>query len=160
MRILFIAFVLTATASEAIPQAISTNLPTDVQAKVQRLGCQIPEDQSIARGHFERADATNWAVLCSKEGTTVLVVFADGGPLGSTAIHRTFNGDGQRLTVRHVSAVDRRFILKHCSSARQKVAIIDHQGILDGFNRSVVHYYFQGRWIAFPVTDPDGLGFR
>ena len=132
-------------------QGAWARLPGDVRNEVQRLGCQIPEDQNIIRGQFERARATNWAVLCSQGRTRMLVVFWS-TKTGEANLYRTFDGDGQRLSVRRIATVNRRFILKYCSLAHGTLSRIEHDGILDQFNGSVVHYYNQGAWIDLPVT--------
>jgi hypothetical protein len=80
------------------------------------------------------------------------MVFWNGRALAPADLQKAYDGDGQRLAVRRIAAVDRGYILKHCPSARGKVPAIDHQGILDEFNGSVVHYYHQGAWVDLPVT--------
>jgi hypothetical protein len=132
-------------------QGAWSRLPGDVRTEVQRLGCQVPEGQNIIRGQFERARVSNWAVLCSQGRTSMLVVFWS-AKTGVANLYRTYDGDGQRLTARRIAAVDRRFILKNCSLASGTLSKIEHDGILDQFNGSVVHYYTQGTWVDLPVT--------
>jgi hypothetical protein len=148
------AVLLLATAARITngQQEASSRLPPDVQAEVQGLGCRVRDGQTIVRGQFERAGVTDWAVLCWKARTTKLMVFWNRKALRAAELQKTFDGDGQRLSVRRIVAVDRGYILKHCPGARGKVSAIDHQGILDEFNGSVVHFYHQGAWLDLPVA--------
>ena len=129
----------------------TAELPANLQAEVQRLGCQVPDAESVIRGQFERAGLTDWAVLCSKARTTTLLVFWNGKELGSSELLKTYDGDGQHLATRRIVAVDKKFIVKYCEGARGNVAAFNHQGVRDGFNGEVVHYYHQGKWLDLTV---------
>ena len=149
-RFIVLLLVIAGIVANAQQEAFS-RISAKLQAEVHRKGCQIQGGQSVIRGQFERAGVTDWAVLCQKGRTATLIVFWSGKEFEPAELMKTYDGDGQNLTVRHIVAVDRKFILKHCGGAPGKVPAIDHQGILDRFNGSVVHYYHQGAWIDLAV---------
>jgi hypothetical protein len=139
-------------------QGVDARLPTNLAAEVQRLGCTIPqrsesnEGLEVIRGDFGRKRITDWAVLCWRARVTTLLVFWSGSELGPAELWRTLDGDGQHLSIRRIRAVDKRYIVAHCQSPGDNLPPIDHQGILDGFDGSVVHYYYQGKWLHLTVT--------
>jgi hypothetical protein len=56
-------------------------LPAEVQQELSRRGCLIPQTyeaqrpENVIHGGFERPGSSDWAVLCSVEGTVSLLVF-------------------------------------------------------------------------------------
>jgi hypothetical protein len=83
---------------------------------------------------------------------TTLLVFLSGSESEPAEFWKTIDGDGQYLIPRRIKPVDKKYIAEHCHSADGKLPPIDHQGILDGFNGSVVHYYYQGKWLHLTVA--------
>lgn len=142
------------TGSAQGPEKRHAELPANLTTQLQRLGCVIPgrEGLNVIRGEFGRQRITDWAVLCWKARVTTLLVFWGGSALGPAELWKTFDGDGQHLSIRRILPVDKKYIVAHCQSANGKLPPIDHQGILDGFNDSVVHYYFQEKWLNLMVT--------
>lgn len=118
--------------------------------KVQQLGCAIPqhadnsEGLSAIRGEFAERRRADWAVLCRRGTATTLIVFWTGSEAGWWELWETIEGDGVRLVGRPIMPVGRTYILEHCQPIDGVFPPIDHQGILDGFNGSVVHYYYKG----------------
>jgi hypothetical protein len=106
---------------------------------------------NVVRGEFSGRRITDWAMLCSRGMVTTLVVFYGASESGPAEMWQTFQGDGQHLSIRRIMPVGKKYIAAHCQSADGKLPPIDHQGILDGFNDSVVHYYYQGKWLHLEV---------
>jgi hypothetical protein len=136
------------------PEEKHADLPANLTTEVQRLGCMIPEREglNVIRGEFGRQRITDWAVLCWRARVTTLLIFWGGSELGPAELWKTIDGDGQHLSSRRILPVDKKYIAAHCQSADGKLPPIDHQGILDGFHDSVVHYYYQGKWLHLMVT--------
>ena len=104
-----------------------------------------------------------WAVLCSVNNLTTLLVFRDdrdGAPMTlDTGEERGFlqGLGGDRIGYsRGIGAVNRDFIVRHYRAyGGPKPPPIDHDGIDDAFlgKASVVRYFYRGRWMALQGAD-------
>ena len=153
-RALLLLFAFDGIGAAQGPEKRDAELPANLTTQVQRLGCVIlgREGPNVIRGEFGQQRISDWAILCSKARVTTLLVFWGGSGLGPAELWKTFDGDGQHLSSRRILPVDKKYIAAHCESANGKLPLIDHQGILDGFNDSVVHYYYQGKWLHLMVA--------
>jgi hypothetical protein len=76
-----------------LPVSSFPELPLGIQDLLNRRGCTIPQTyeahhpENVVHASLEHAGSSDWAVLCSVEGTVSLLVFFDGG---------TKEGTGQR----------------------------------------------------------------
>ena len=67
-----------------LPVSTYPSLPAAVASELTRRGCLIPQTfeafgpENVIHGSFERAGASDWAVLCSVRGTVSLLVFFEG----------------------------------------------------------------------------------
>jgi hypothetical protein len=125
-------------------------LPARLVTKFQQLGCAKPENAGppAVRGAFTEKNITDWALLCQKGRAETLIVFGTGSQAPSWEIWKTFDGDGVALVGRRIEPVERRFIVEHCQpNDGAALPPIDHEGILDGFDGSIVHYYYRGHWL-------------
>ncbi len=131
-------------------------LPADLMTQFRQLGCTDEDLTSHhrlreIRGEFARPRVKDWGVLCRRGRVTTLLVFLIGSKSEPAEFFKTVDGDGQHLIGRSIKPVGKRFIAEHCQSDDGKLPPIDHQGILDGFGGTVVHYYYQGRWLHLNV---------
>ena len=133
------------------PRQASSDPPARLAAQMKLLGCQPREAQNVIQGKFGERKATDWAALCWGARVTTLVVFWSDPASNPAELQRTFDGDGQRLSIRRIVAVDKSFIVKRCKAPHGKLPRIDHQGILDTFSNPVVHYYQRGEWMDLSV---------
>lgn len=90
-------------------------------------------------------------MLCWKARVTTLIVFSHDSQVKPAELLETYDGDGKNLTVRRIITVDREYIADHCKRNGTSLPVIDHDGILDTFNRPIVHYCHQGKWLELPV---------
>ena len=69
-----------------LPVSSFPELPEKIAAQLETLGCMIPQTfqahrpENVVRGSLERAGSSDWAVLCSAEGTVKLMVFFESSP--------------------------------------------------------------------------------
>ena len=137
------------------PRGLNAALPAKLMTQVQKSGCNAGESRNrelqVVQGKFAGPRVDGWAVLCSRGRETTLLVFLSGSEPEPVEFWKTIAGDGQHLSIRSIKPVNRKFIAEHCQLADGKLPPIDHQGILDGFNGSVVHYYNQGKWLHLTV---------
>ena len=122
-----------------LPPAAFRELPKGLVRELQKLGCRIPQASGVAephnviRGEFAKTGQTDWAVLCSKDGVSTVLVFWNGRKRNPARITRSEDGD---VFTRQITAIGPKSI--------EKPPAIDHQGISDA---SVIHYYFRGKWL-------------
>jgi len=69
-----------------LPVSSFPELPEGVQELLSRRGCLIPQTyeahgpENVVHASLERADSSDWAVLCSAQGTVSLLVFFGSAP--------------------------------------------------------------------------------
>jgi hypothetical protein len=152
-----------------LPPSAFLQVPTEIRRELKRRGCTIPqvssskELQNVIKGEFIGKGRADWAVLCSLNGISRILIFtnaserepleiasrADAGSLQS--------GRGTAIEYsRAIEAVDREYILKHRRAYDgPEPPAIDHQGISDSFEgkASVVHYFYAGKWLELTGAD-------
>jgi len=75
----------TAYLIRRLPVSSFPELPASVVNVLNRRGCTIPQTyearrpENVVHASLEHAGSSDWAVLCSVEGTVSLLVFFDGG---------------------------------------------------------------------------------
>jgi len=138
------------------PNEIDAALPAKLITQVERLGCAPGETRNknslqVTQGEFAGRRVKGWAVLCWRARVTTLLVFLSASESEPVEFFKTVDGDGQHLIGRSIKPVGKTFIVEHCQSDNGTLPPIDHQGILDGFGGTVVHYYYQGQWLHLNV---------
>lgn len=134
-------------------------LPGKLARELQKQGCTIPQSSAVKqphnviRGEFAVTGQTDWAVLCSKEGASTLLVFWNGSKRNPARMARIEDGAG--LFSRRISPAGRATIVRRYRAGGPKPPPIDHQGIDDAFSESasVIHYYFRGKWLHLTGAD-------
>ena len=145
-------------------------LPRDIIRNLQARGCSIPQEfgnrkpHNVVSGEFITRGQRDWAVLCSRNRNSSILVFWGGSVHKVSAISRspdpgflqTIDGGGSIGFSRAIGAVGRDYILKHYHEyGGPKPPSIDHQGIEDAFVQkgSVLHYYHLGKWLELRGAD-------
>ena len=144
-------------------------LPGNIRQELERRGCTIPqvwEDRkphNVIRGEFTRNGQTDWAVLCSVNRVSSILIFRNGSEQNPSELAREadiekLQGVGADVIrySRAISSVGRHFILDHNRSyGGLKPPAIDHQGINDAFvgKASVVHYFHAAKWLQLTGAD-------
>lgn len=149
-----------------------TELPQKVIKELESIGCTIPQVYYLERrwnvihGEFAKKGQKDWAVLCSRNGVSSVLVFW-GGQVGegdcpneiASAEDKAFLqviGNGQIGFSRAISAVSKRFIESaHKAFGGLEPPPIDHEGIDDEFmdKASVVYYCYKGKWLQLQGSD-------
>ncbi len=66
---------------QRLPPSAFTTLPSSIRQTLERAGFTIPQTyqdstpQNVVHGHFRSMGQTDWAILCSKNRITSIVVF-------------------------------------------------------------------------------------
>lgn len=150
------------------PSAIP-KLPANIKGELERRGCTIPQEltgkkpQNVINGEFTRKGQIDWAVLCSVNQVSTILVFHNASEKNPSELAPESDidmlqdvGGGVRVYSRAISSVGGEYILSHYRAyGTSKPPTIDHQGINDIFvgKASVVHYFHAGRWIKLTGAD-------
>lgn len=144
-------------------------LPKDLSQNLELMGCTIPQPwrakkpANVIQGQFSKPGEIDWAVLCSKDRVSTILVFWNGSPQSSSEISEAPDiqylqdlGNNEIGFSRVISAVGEKEIAKYQSAlGGPKPPSIDHQGIEDSFEgkASVINYYFHGEWLKLTGAD-------
>lgn len=149
---------------------VFVELPGRVVRKLVSLRCTIPQlkgfsdRHNVISGNFRGTNQTDWAVLCSRERTSSIIVFWGGSPNSYSIIAaaadrgflQTIDGDGTIGFSRKITAINKPGILLYAREFRgPKPPPTNHQGIDDAFfeKASTIHYYFRGKWVQLQGAD-------
>ena len=148
---------------DAFPQ-----LPATVAKVLRSRKCTVPQPddtgaRNVIRGEFIARGEMGWALLCSVNESSTLLVFrndADEAPqaLATSEDRNYLQGlGGDKIGFSHeITAVDRAFILRHYRVyGGPPPPPIDHHGIDDAFlgKASATSYYHAGRWLQLRGAD-------
>lgn len=150
--------------------AAFTELPSPLQLELRRRGCTVPQPagstsrRNVVRGHFTTAAQTDWAVLCSRQRTSAILVFAGGAAARARELAaepdaqylQVVGGDGTIGYSRVLYAVTPEAMRRRgLSEPGGRPAVMDHDGIEDAFEgkASVVWYWVRDRWIRLAGAD-------
>ena len=152
-----------------LPPSAFTELPAAVLKQLEAQGCIVPQGfdrpapHNVIRGQFARKGQSDRAVLCSKKGSSTILVFW-GKPTkcrSELALTEDRNflqeiGNGRIGYSRMIASAGADYILEHHKRyGGPKPPPLDHQGIEDAFlgKASVVHYCYRGKWLRLTGAD-------
>ncbi len=144
-------------------------LPGNLRADLERRGCTIPQvpmidgRHNVIKGEFSKAGQTDWAVLCSIDRVSSILIFWNGSVLKPADIEKSADLDhlqgwgGDKIVYsRAITPVGTKYILEHYNAyGGEKPPSLDHQGIDDAFvgKASVVLYLYREKWLRLSGTD-------
>jgi hypothetical protein len=143
-----------------LPPTAFPGFPKDLVHELQRRGCMIPqtvpqdEKSNVIKGAFLKPGQTDWAVLCSKKGSTSLLMFWNGSATNSAELGKIAD-DPNRIFDWFIRPVGWKFIMNHYRAyGGPKPPPIDHYGIESGGEKaSSVMYFYHGKWITLQGAD-------
>ena len=144
-------------------------LPTNLVAELQRRGCTIPQVpmvdglHNVINGEFAKPGQTDWAVLCSVNRISSILVFWNGSEKNPAEVERGKDidllqgwGDDKIVYSRKISPVGNGYIMEHYAAyGGEKPPPLDHKGVDDAFygKASVVRYFNRGKWLRLTGAD-------
>ena len=144
-----------------LPPSAFPNLPLAFRKQLEARGCQIPQEafdggksaNNVIAGEFANKGQKDWAVLCSKGGSSSILVFwGKGTPcsseLRSSEDNSYLQGDGSGHFVysRKIRPVTEGQLQGYAD--RPPAGLMNHQGIEDSFSGkgSSVFSCIEGKW--------------
>jgi hypothetical protein len=151
------------------PSALSS-LPAAIRADLTRRGCTVPQTYmakapaNAIRGHFFGPSSDDWAVLCSRNRSSAILVYRQGqssraaefGHAADSGYLQTIDAERTVGFSRDISTASPEQIRKYQDRLpKPLLAAIDHDGIEDAFieKASQVRYFANGKWIVVPGAD-------
>lgn len=151
------------------PPSAFAELPAKIRSVLQSRGCQIPQTyelsgtHNVIRGQFATPGQSDWAVLCSKERISSILIFWNGSEAAPAEINSAPDSNymtplenGKVGFSRAISRVGKDFILAHFKAyGGPAPPPLDHDGINDEFleKGSTVHYFYRGEWLELTGSD-------
>lgn len=148
-------------------------LPKNIVQALEKRGCRIPQafadpnPHNAISGEFARIGQTDWAVLCSVNRVSSILIFWAGSVDNTSEIAKApdknllqrIDDKGNIGYSRAISPAGKDYIDKHYQAyadvGAPKPPPIDHEGIDDAFMEkgSRVHYFYGGKWMGLTGSD-------
>jgi hypothetical protein len=156
-----------------LPVSSFPELPASIADQLNQRGCLIPQTyearrpENVIHASLQRAGSSDWAVLCSAEGTVSLLVFfgskpspADGQPLvlastRETARLQAHDQSGVLGFNWGIDPISPPQVHEAQAGMAQRPPRLDHDALGDSVidHRTVYHFYSNGAWtlVAMPT---------
>jgi hypothetical protein len=152
-------------APDSFPQ-----LPPLVRSALKVRDCRVPQSftserpHNVVTGSFARAGQQDWAVLCSRQDSSSVLIFWGGAdaesptefPRAADAGYLQGVGEGRIGYSRLIAAASPARIREYAAWFDGPLPkTLDHDGVEDAFagKASVVSYLEDGRWLALAGAD-------
>ncbi len=146
-----------------------SELPGNIINELKMRGCRIPQaygfdkPHNVIRGEFAAKHQQDWAVLCSKGGSSEILIFWGGPVRCSSGLRKSQDRHWLQVVTkgkisysRAIDSVGGDQILSYYEAFGSPTPPpIKHEGIDDAFvgKASVIHYCNQGKWIELTGMD-------
>jgi hypothetical protein len=149
-------------------------LPLAIRRDLEQRGCRIPQSQHAARdaltnvasGRFGSATQKDWAVLCSRDGSSSLLVYwrgdvkdvlVEAGAPDADWMQWQGPGEGWQYT-RYIATATPKIIRRLAEAFGDPSELpvpLDHDGIEagDAGKASTIRYWHQGQWMELTGMD-------
>lgn len=144
-------------------------LPKHIIKKLEIRGCKIPQaypfenPHNVIQGQFAKNGQSDWAVLCSVNSASTLLVFWGGSTQCASEAGKDKNinwlqgiGGGKIGYSRFISSVDKKQIQEYQEyNGETLMQPLLHEGINVAFigKASGVRYCYKGKWMFFSGSD-------
>lgn len=143
-------------------------LPSRIVGELERRQCTIPQivgpgPHNVIKGQFTKARQIDWAVLCSREGSSAILVFPNAGirdvvTLAPAEDEHFLQGMGGSSIAysRQIGVANADFIrTMNDEFGHVTLPKLDHHGINDAFigKASTVHFWDGKKWLQLAGMD-------
>jgi hypothetical protein len=152
-----------------LPVSSFPELPAAAQDLLNRRGCLIPQTyeahhpENVVHASLERPGSSDWAVLCSAQGTVSLLVYFSSAPAKLLVL--AASPETERLQAHDPSGVlGFNWGIDPASPGQirtaqigllHRPALVDHDALADSLvdHRTVYHFYLKNAWIVLEMPE-------
>lgn len=154
-----------------LPVSSFPSLPQAVQDELNRRGCLIPQTyeahqpENVVHGSFERPGSSDWAALCSADGTVSLLVFFASRP-ADQPFELASAPETERLQPHPpdtvlgfnwaIGAAGPEDVHEAQAGLDPRPPRINHDALSDSTvdHRTIYHFYAKGAWTLLDMPEP------
>jgi len=148
------------------------DLPMDIADLLNMRGCTIPQTyeahrpENVVHASLQHSGSSDWAVLCSVQGTVSLLVFFEDGATGSShPVVLASAAETSRLQAHDPSGVlgfnwgidpaTPQQVHEAQSGLKHLPARVDHDALADSTleHRTIYHFYAKSNWFLLETAD-------
>ena len=152
-----------------LPVSSFPEIPDELAVQLNRRGCLIPQTyeahhpENVIHASLERPGSSDWAVLCSAEGTVSLLVYFSSAP---TKLHMLSAApETERLQAHDPSGVlgfnwgidpaSPRQVHTAQIGLLHRPAPVDHDALADSLidHRTIYHFYLKNLWTVLEMPE-------
>jgi hypothetical protein len=155
-----------------LPVGSFPDLPMDIADLLNMRGCTIPQTyeahrpENVVHASLQHSGSSDWAVLCSVQGTVSLLVFFENGATGgSHPVVLASAAETSRLQPHDPSGVlgfnwgidpaTPQQVHEAQSGLKHRPARVDHDALADSTleHRTIYHFYAKSNWFLLETAD-------
>lgn len=154
-------------AFRMLPPATFTELPAPILRDLEKRHCMIPQSyeakspENVIHGAFLQQGSNDWAVLCSQDGTSTLLVYRNATAAKPAELAAQVDSDtaepyDETSLLGFARGIDAASPDKISELLINKpYGPFDHDGIKDAHieKSSVIHYFKGGTWMTLAGTE-------
>jgi hypothetical protein len=154
-------------AFRMLPPASFPSLPAPVLADLEKRHCMVPQTyeargpENVIHGSFRQKGSSDWAILCSQNGTSTVLIYWNGSAAKPAAIAAQTDTDtadpydatnmlgyARGIDASSPSNIDETLV-------NRPYGPFDHDGIKDAHveKSSVIHYFKNGTWMTLQGSE-------
>lgn len=156
-----------------LPISSFPDLPAPIADQLTRRGCTIPQTyeahhpENVIRASLQRAGSSDWAVLCSAQGTVSLLVFFDGeagqppaqpavlASAQETARLQPHDPGGVLGFNWGIDSASPQQVHEAQNGMQHRPARIDHDAVADSIvdHKTIYRFYAKSAWSVLETSD-------
>jgi hypothetical protein len=152
-----------------LPVSSFPSLPLAIQEQLDLRGCLIPQTyeahrpENVVRASLQRQGSSDWAVLCSAQGTVSLLVFFENSLARPAVLASAL--ETERLQSHDPSGVlgfnwgidpaSPEQVREAQASMEHRPPLLDHDALADTLvdQHTVYHFYLKSAWVVLQTQD-------
>jgi hypothetical protein len=152
-----------------LPVSSFPALPADFAAQLNSRGCLIPQTyeahhpENVVHASLETPGSSDWAVLCSTQGTVSLLVYFSSAP--ATLLTLAAAPETERLQAHDPSGIlGFNWAIDPATPAQirtaqigllRRPALVDHDALADSLvdRRTIYHFYSKSAWTVLEMPE-------
>ena len=163
-------------AVRRLPPSAFPTLPETIKRDLERRNCTVPQPDpaaigptpdrdrlhNVVHGHFQRRGQTDWAVVCSRNRVSTILVFWGGRDNNVSELEQRSDanflqswGVDTIVFSRTIAVASEAHVRDHFRRDGAKPPVLEHAGIEDIFlgKASTVWYWRMDKWVRLTGAD-------